>query len=100
MYSQVPVASDGFILNLTDLMLLFCKPYTSKFSDFHKHFEKINTMYILNDTYIKGASKIEKIDQEIVTRLQTGENLHFTGITVELLQSSSLEMSQEEVKEV
>ena len=56
------MASDGFILNLIDLMLLFCKPYASKFTEYHTQFPKINCFYLYNDSYVKDATKIEKID--------------------------------------
>ena len=36
MYTQVPVASDGFILSLIDVLLIFAKPFTSKFSEYHQ----------------------------------------------------------------
>lgn len=64
MYSQVPLASDGFVLNLIDLMLLLCMPYTGKFTEHHLHYPKINTFYLYDDTYIKEGSKIEKLDQD------------------------------------
>ena len=66
MYTQLPVASDGFILNLIGVMLLFCKPFTSKFNDYHNTFSKVNCLYLLNDDYITGASKVEKFDNDTV----------------------------------
>jgi len=67
MYSQVPLCSDGFILNLIDLMLLLCMPYAGKFTEHHLHYPKINTFYLYDDTYIKEATKIEKLDQDVIS---------------------------------
>jgi hypothetical protein len=66
MYTHLPVASDGFILNMIGVMLLFCKPFTSKFSDYHNTFSKVNCLYLINDDYIVGASKVEKFDNDVV----------------------------------
>ena len=68
----MPLASDGFILNLIDLMLLFCKPYTSKFTEYHAQFPKINCFYLYDDSYVKDATKIEKLDQEAINLFKTG----------------------------
>jgi hypothetical protein len=35
MFTQAPVATDGFILNFVDLLLQLCKPFTSNFSKYH-----------------------------------------------------------------
>lgn len=35
MFTQVPVCSDGFVLNLIDLLLIFCGPFTLKFAEYH-----------------------------------------------------------------
>ena len=66
MLPNVPVASDGFVLNLIDVMLMFCKPFTSKFSEYANQFAKINAYYLITDKYIIDAKKIEKIDNETV----------------------------------
>lgn len=58
----MPVASDGFILNLLDVVLQFCKPFTSKFQEFPTHFSKLNCLYLANETYFRNATKIEKIN--------------------------------------
>lgn len=78
-------------------MLLFCKPFTSKFSDFHNSFSKVNCLYLINDDYIVGASKVEKFDNDTVLLnlglLKSNETsqLRFTGVTLEPPASSSLE---------
>jgi hypothetical protein len=64
MFTQMPVASDGFVYNLIDVLLIFCKPFTAKFADYHQHFSKINCFYLLNDQYMPNGSKIEKIDSQ------------------------------------
>lgn len=66
MFTNVPVASDGFILNLVDVMLMFCKPFTSKFSEYATQFPKINAYYLVNNKYVVDANKIEKIDSDTV----------------------------------
>jgi len=64
MFTLIPVSSDGFILNLIDVLLIFSKPFSGKFSEYHTHFGKINCFYLYNDAYIFNGSKIEKIDSE------------------------------------
>lgn len=100
MFTQMPVASDGFIYNLIDVMLLFCKPFTAKFSEYHQHFPKINCFYLLNDAFIAGGSKIEKLDSEALsTSLTPHADLHslpFTHLTAPLQETSSLMLSTEE----
>lgn len=66
MFSQFPLASDGFILNLIDVLLLFCKPFTAKFNDYHLQIAKINCLYLHDDKYVINASKIEKLDNDVV----------------------------------
>ena len=34
MFTQAPVATDGFILNFVDLLLQLCKPFTANFSKY------------------------------------------------------------------
>ncbi len=62
MFTHVPVSSDGFILSLIDVLLLFCKPYASKFNDYRNSFSKLSLFYMINDNYVAGASKLEKLD--------------------------------------
>ena len=64
MFTQFPVSSDGFILNLIDVLLIFSKPFAGKFSEYHNHIGKINCFYLYNDAYILNGTKIEKIDSE------------------------------------
>lgn len=92
MFTQAPVSSDGFILSLIDVMLIFSKPFTAKFTDYPLQIPKINCLYLNDDKYVVNASKIEKLDSEIVTRFAQGDTLlQFTGITVEPIQPSSLD---------
>ncbi len=91
MFTQFPVSSDGFILNLIDVLLIFSKPFSGKFSEYHNHIGKINCFYLYNDAYILNGTKIEKIDSEALQYLQQGdiETLPFTHITVEPSPKSS-----------
>ena len=66
MFTQTPVASDGFMLNLGAVLLLLCRPFTSKFNDCHVNFAKINCFYLMNDAFVAGASKLDKLDMEMV----------------------------------
>ena len=61
MFTHTPVASDGFILNYIDLMLLLCKPFTSNFSKFPNFIQKINCFYLMSDDYIMKALELEKL---------------------------------------
>ena len=38
MFTQAPVASDGFILSLLDVLLLFSIPFASKIKEFSNNF--------------------------------------------------------------
>lgn len=71
MYSQLPLASDGFILNLIDVLLIFSKPFSNKFNEYHNQFPKINCLYLMTDEYFVGGSKIEKLDNDIVAMFNT-----------------------------
>jgi hypothetical protein len=55
MFTSEPVASDGFVLGLIDLMLLFCKPFASKFGEYHLQFPKVNCFYLISDKYLLNA---------------------------------------------
>ena len=66
MFTQTPRASDGFMLNLGAVQLLLCRPFTSKFNDCHVNFAKINCFYLMNDAFVAGASKLDKLDMEMV----------------------------------
>ncbi|CDW72140.1 u box domain-containing protein [Stylonychia lemnae] len=97
MYTQIPVASDGFILNLIDVLLLFGKPFTSKFHEFPAQFRKVNFFYLMDDKFFIGGKKIEKINNELVELFISGQLLkpEFTGITQELNEESSLNSEKE-----
>eukprot|EP00347_Sterkiella_histriomuscorum_P007831 403347399 len=101
MYTQIPVASDGFILNLMSLLLLFCKPFTSKFAEYHSHFQKINCFYLIDDRFFIGGSKIEKLNQDTVNQFiqNLSINPQFTGLTQEPNQKSSLEDDIQEMNQ-
>ena len=96
MYTQIPVSSDGFILNLIDVLLMFCKPFTTKFTDFHQNFQKVNCFYLMDDTYVFNGVKIEKIDNDLVNlfRSNASDGIKFTGVTIEPTQQSSLESDE------
>ena len=91
MYTHIPVCSDGFVLNLISVLLIFCKPFTSKFNDYHQQFSKINCFYLYNDKYIINASKIEKLDNDALAIFKANtEEVNFTQITMQPTIKSSL----------
>jgi len=64
MYTQSPVASDGFILNYADLLLILCKPFTGVFSKFPNFLSKINPFYLMTNKFVPGArDRIDKIER-------------------------------------
>jgi hypothetical protein len=73
MFTQMPVASDGFILNLIDVLLIFSKPFTTKFGDYPVQFPKVNMLYLHDDSYVMNASKLEKLDGDVLTALKQGD---------------------------
>ena len=69
---------------MIDLVLLLCMPYAGRFTDYHLHYPKINTFYLSDDSYVRDATKIEKLDLDIISRFKGGdETLVFTGVTIE-----------------
>ena len=62
MFTQIPVSTDGFILNYIDLLLQLCKPFTSTFSKFPTFLSKINTFYLMTNEYIPKATDLEKLN--------------------------------------
>jgi hypothetical protein len=62
MYTQIPVSSDGFILNYIDLLLQLCKPFTSNFSKYPTFLSKINCFYLMTNDYISKATDLEKLN--------------------------------------
>ena len=61
MFTQAPVATDGFVLNFVDLLLQLCKPFTSNFSKYHSFLSKLNCFYLMTDDFILKAKDMEKI---------------------------------------
>jgi len=61
MFTQAPVATDGFILNFVDLLLQLCKPFTGNFTKYHQFLSKLNCFYLMTDDYIGKAKNMEKI---------------------------------------
>jgi hypothetical protein len=57
------LASDGFYLNLIDLMLILCKPFMSDFQKYPTFIGKINCFYLATDDYFDKASALDKIEQ-------------------------------------
>lgn len=54
-------ASDGFILNYIDLMLILCKPFIKDFHKFPTFINKINCFYLMSDKYINKGLDLEKL---------------------------------------
>ena len=48
-HTNMPTASDGFVLNMIDTLFILCKPFTADFSKYHKFINKINCFYLSND---------------------------------------------------
>lgn len=97
MYTQIPVCSDGFVLNLIALLLLFCKPFTAKFTEYPVQFSKVNCFYFLDDTYIRNGSKIEKLDSDAVAAFRLSHSKYevaLTEVTIEPIYKSSLDQGE------
>jgi hypothetical protein len=62
MYTQSPVASDGFILNFINLLLILSKPFTGVFTKYHTFLPKINCFYLMTTDYL-GPSAIKRIEK-------------------------------------
>ena len=56
------MATEGFILNFTNLMLILCKPFTNKFEKYPNFMEKINCFYMMIPKYFSNAKSVEKIE--------------------------------------
>lgn len=63
MYTNKPVASDGFILNYIDLLLILCKPFIGNFQKYPKFLPKINSFYLVTDDWVSKGTSLEKIEQ-------------------------------------
>ena len=93
-----PLASDGFILNYIDMLLILCKPFTFKFEKYANFLSKINCFYLHDDSNIANAKDIEKIHyeapQEIQDLLGKGGDLDgiLSGVTMNsIAEPSSLD---------
>ena len=62
MVANGPTASNGFILNYINLLLILCKPFTGNFNNYGKFLSKINCFYMSTNEYIKKAKDFEKIE--------------------------------------
>ena len=62
MYTQIPVSTDGFILNYIDLLLQLCKPFTATFNKYPNFLSKINSFYLMTNDYITKATDLEKLN--------------------------------------
>ena len=62
MYTQSPVASDGFILNFINLLLILSKPFTGVFNKYHTFLPKIKCFYLMTTDYL-GPSAIKRIEK-------------------------------------
>lgn len=63
MFTQKPVASDGFILNYIDLLLILCKPFIGNFEKYPNFLSKINSFYLITDDWVPKGTSLEKIEQ-------------------------------------
>jgi len=71
-HSFTPLASDGFVLNLVDTLLLLCKPFTGNFQKYGNFLNKINCFYLADDKQIDGAKdKLEKVEHGVEETVQS-----------------------------
>jgi hypothetical protein len=62
-HSFTPVASDGFILNYINTLLILSKPFVSNFNKYGNFINKINCFYLVNNDHIENAKiSMEKIE--------------------------------------
>jgi hypothetical protein len=86
MMTHKPVASDGFVLNYTSLLLQHCKPFIADFAKYGQFISKINCFYLSTNNYVKKAKDFEKIEMsnkdKILSYLNGSEtDLTFSGLT-------------------
>lgn len=62
MFTQAPVASQGFILNFVDILLQLCKPFIGTFSKYGENLKKLNCFYLMTNEYVDKAKSLEKIE--------------------------------------
>ena len=59
MMTHKPVASNGFILNYTSLLLQLCKPFIADFAKYGQFIGKINCFYLSTNAYVRKAKDFE-----------------------------------------
>lgn len=87
MMTHRPVASNGFILNYTSLLLQLCKPFIADFSKYGQFIGKINCFYLSTNNYVKKAKDFEKIEMSNKDKIESYLNgsstdLTFSGLTL------------------
>ena len=87
MMTHKPVASNGFILNYTSLLLQLCKPFIADFAKYGQFIGKINCFYLSTNAYVKKAKDFEKIEKDNKDKIESylnGSNtdLTFSGLTL------------------
>ena len=65
MFTQRPVATDGFVLNYIDLLLQLCKPFVGNFAKYGTFIQKINSFYLINNSHLAKATDMEKVTHEV-----------------------------------
>lgn len=61
MFTQSPVASQGFVLNYIDLLLQLCKPFIGIFNKYGDNLKKLNCFYLMSNEFVDKALTLEKI---------------------------------------
>ena len=69
MFTQRPVATDGFVLNYIDLLLQLCKPFVGSFAKYGTFITKINSFYLINNEHVSKATDMEKISHEVTEKV-------------------------------
>ena len=87
MMTHKPVASNGFILNYTSLLLQLCKPFIADFAKYGQFIGKINCFYLSTNNYVKKAKDFEKIEMSNKDKIESylngsNTNLTFSGLTL------------------
>ena len=59
--ADTPVATNGFILNLMDVLLILCKPFVSNFEKYGNFISKVNCFYLFDDSSISTANKFDRV---------------------------------------
>ena len=101
MVAHKPVATNGFILNLIDVLLLLCKPFTGNFEKYGNFLTKINCFYFMSGVLRKqekfdlncAGEKLENVKKFIKGEDQNG--LEFSGVTMNPISQGSSLMDEE-----